>query len=191
MSYLALALLHTYTPKNGADARELQVYLSAIEDFVPCDMVRAVRAFLEFCYVARRNTITEHSLMELEDAYTRFQHYRMIFRDMGVREDGFGLPRQHSMAHYSELIRQFGAPNGLCSSITEAKHIKAVKEPWRRSNRHNPLGQILWVNQRLDKLAAARVHFTSRGMLNDEDLASALEEIGALNSAQLTLCANI
>lgn len=110
---------------------------------------------------------------------------------MGVREDGFGLPRQHSMAHYSELIRQFGAPNGLCSSITEAKHIKAVKEPWRRSNRHNPLGQILWVNQRLDKLAAARVHFTSRGMLNDEDLASALEEIGALNSAQLTLCANI
>jgi hypothetical protein len=83
------------------------------------------------------------------------------------------------MAHYSKLIRQFGAPNGLCSSITEPKHIKAVKEPWQRSNRHNPLGQMLWVNQRLDKLAAACIHFTSQGMLNDEDLMPALEEIGA------------
>ena len=102
---------------------------------------------------------------------------------MGVHEDGFGLPHQHSMAHYSGFIWLFGALNGLCSSITEAKHIKAVKEPWRRSNRHNPLGQMLWVNQRLDKLAAARIDFTSWGMLNDEDLASALEEIGQFNSA--------
>jgi hypothetical protein len=129
------------------------------------------------------NTITEHSLTELEDAYTRFQHYQMIFQDMGICEDGFGLLCQHLMVYYSKLIWQFGAPNGLCSSITKAKHIKAVKEPWRHSNRHNPLGQMLWVNQQLDKLAAAHVHFTSQGMLNDEDLASAREGIGALNLA--------
>jgi hypothetical protein len=42
---------------------------------------------------------------------------------------------------------------------------------------------MLWVNQQLDKLAAAHVHFTSQGMLNDEDLASAREGIGALNLA--------
>ena len=140
-----------------------------------------MRAFLEFCYVVRRNTITEQSLMELEGAYAQFQHLRMVFKNMGVREDGFGLPCQHSMVHYSELIRLFGAPNGLCSSITEAKHIKAVKELWQHSNRHNPLSQMLWVNQQLDKLAAARVHFTNQGMLSDEDLTSALMEIGMLS----------
>ena len=39
------------------------------------------------------------------------------------------------------LIPQFGAPGGLCSSITESKHIKAVKVPWQMSNCYNALGQ--------------------------------------------------
>jgi len=87
------------------------------------------------------------------------------FEDCGVRTEGFNLPRQHSLNHYLQLIRAFGAPNGLCSSITESKHIKAVKEPWRRSNRFNALSQMLLTNQRLDKLAAAHVNFAHRGML--------------------------
>ena len=59
------------------------------------------------------------------------------------------------MTHYSLLIRLFGAPNGLCSSITESKHIKDVKEPWQQSNRYNTLLQMLITIQRLNKLAAA------------------------------------
>jgi hypothetical protein len=73
--------------------------------------------------------------------------------------------RQHSLVHYVKLICAFGAPNGLCSSITESKHIKAVKEPWWRSNHFKALPQILLTNQRLNKLAAARVDFTECGML--------------------------
>ncbi|KAF8545891.1 hypothetical protein OG21DRAFT_1428433, partial [Imleria badia] len=60
----------------------------------------------------------------------------------------------------------FGAPNGLCSSITESKHIKAVKQPYRRSNHHNALGQMLTTNQRLDKLAHCCVDFKQREMLD-------------------------
>ncbi|KAK7000783.1 hypothetical protein R3P38DRAFT_3053065 [Favolaschia claudopus] len=70
------------------------------------------------------------------------------------------------MVHYRPLIEAFAAPNGLCSSITESKHIKAVQKPYRRSSRNKPLGQILLTNQRLDKLGAARVDFTARGMLS-------------------------
>lgn len=70
------------------------------------------------------------------------------------------------MVHYRELIELFGAPNGLCSSITESKHIRAVKEPWRCSNRFNALGQMLVTNQRLDKLATARRWFTEHRMLD-------------------------
>jgi hypothetical protein len=128
-------------------------------------MVRTLRAFLEFCYLARRDVIDTTTINLLDDALTRFHHYRTIFEESGVRPDGFCLPRQHSLTHYISLIRAFGAPNGLCSSITESKHIKAVKEPWRRSNRYNALGQMLLTNQRLDKLAAARVDFVDRGML--------------------------
>src|SRR5260221_9305261 len=76
------------------------------------------------------------------------------------------------------MIRLFGAPNGQCSSIIESKHIKAVKQPWRRSNRHKPLKQILLTNQRLDKLAAARIDFTQRGMLERSELNSSLKLLG-------------
>jgi hypothetical protein len=129
-------------------------------------MVRAFRAFLEFCYTARRDVINEEALDQLQDAVGRFHQYREIFRTTDVRPKGFNLPRQHSISHYYNLIWMFGSPNGLCSSITESKHIKAVKEPWRRSNRYNAIGQMLLTNQRLDKLHAARVNFSARGMLN-------------------------
>jgi hypothetical protein len=127
--------------------------------------VRTVRAFLEFCYISRRDVQDTKSLAELQDALDRFHRYRVIFEASGVRPRGFNLPRQHSLVHYHALIRAFGAPNGLCSSITESKHIKAVKEPWRRSNRREPLEQMLVTISRLDKLAASRAIFTNRGML--------------------------
>ncbi|KAI6115218.1 hypothetical protein EDD16DRAFT_1799844 [Pisolithus croceorrhizus] len=44
-------------------------------------------------------------------------------------------------------------------------HIDAVKDPYRRTNRNKPLGQMLIINQRLDKLAASRRDFSRRGML--------------------------
>jgi hypothetical protein len=82
------------------------------------------------------------------------------------------------MIHYPKLIRAFGAPNGLCSSITESKHIEAVKEPWRRSNRWHALEQMLNTNQRLDKLSASRVEFKSHGMLKGNYLESIRAKIG-------------
>lgn len=120
---------------------------------------------MDFCYIARRDAIDEYALEELEQALARFHHYRQIFVETGVRADTISLPRQHSLCHYSYCIRLFGSPNGLCSSITESKHIKAVKEPWRRSSRYKALIQMLRTNRRLDKMAAARSIFTARGMM--------------------------
>lgn len=158
-----------------------QVYLPAIEGHVPSEMVQALRALIEFIYIARRDIIDSNSLKALDDALTRFHMYRQIFQECGVRPTGFNLPRQHSLIHYHKLIRAFGAPNGLCSSITESKHIKAVKEPWRRSNRFEALSQMLLTNQRLDKLAASRVDFADRGMLRGTCLSYTLEKLGMLN----------
>jgi hypothetical protein len=154
------------------------VYLPAIEGYVPRDVLRTFRAFLEFCYIARHDIINEDTLAQLTDALARFHHHRTIFEDLGIRPEGFALPRQHSLVHYPALVRSFGAPNGLCSSITESKHIAAIKKPWRRSNRYNALGQMLLTNQRLDKLAASYVDFANRGMLDGTCLSDALKLIG-------------
>jgi len=152
--------------------------MNAIEAFVPLEVVKTFAAFLEFCYIARRNIITNDSLEELKVALHRFHESRQVFSGT-VRADGlsgFSLPRQHSMVHYYDHIKDFGSPNGLCSSITESKHIAAVKRPWRRSNKHAALPQMLKINERLDKLAAARGDFTARGMLTDSCLVQAVRE---------------
>ena len=49
--------------------------------------------------------------------------------------------------------------------------------------RSEALGQMLLTNQRLDKLAAARVDFTDRGMLDGNLLASVRGELGNVSAA--------
>ena len=141
---------------------------------MPSGLTKALNSFLDFCYIARKNVLTDHSLSLLSTALERFHEYREIFRVSGVCPDGFSLPRQHSLKHYRRHIENFGAPNGLCSSITESKHIAAVKKPWRRSNRYEALKQMLTINTRNDKLAAARADFSSRGMLRGTCLGEAI-----------------
>ncbi|KAG2115113.1 uncharacterized protein F5147DRAFT_649531 [Suillus discolor] len=159
---------------TGDDSKALmKVYLPAIEGHVPLDVVHAFHAFLKFCYLVRRNVITEKLLDEIQDALTHFHHYREIFKTTGTVLT-FSLPRQYTMSHYIYLIRLFGAPNSLCSSITESKHIKAVKEPWRWSSQYKALGQMLLTNQRLDKLVASCMDFRTCGMLSGTCLSSVL-----------------
>lgn len=116
-------------------------------------MVQCFSAFLDACYIARRNSITAPALRQLSTLIIKFQELRDIFVTTGVRES-ISLPRQHALQHFPQSIALFGSPNGLCSSITESKHIKAVKEPWRRSNRYEALIQMLTTIVRMEKMAA-------------------------------------
>lgn len=118
---------------------------------------------MDFCYLVRQADFTEASLDAIESALEKFHQDRKVFIELGVR-DAFNLPRQHSIIHYRTSIIEFGAPNGLCSSITESRHITAVKQPWRRSNRYNALSQMLLTNQRLDKLHALRAELADQGL---------------------------
>ncbi|KAI6100988.1 hypothetical protein EV401DRAFT_1876922 [Pisolithus croceorrhizus] len=160
---------------TGNDSKALmKVYLPAIEGHVPVEIVRTFRALLEFTYLIRRNVITEETLVTIEDAINRFHKHREIFHESGTVQT-FSLLHQHAMKHYPDLIRLFGAPNGLCTSITESKHIDAVKDPYRWTNRNKPLGQMLIINQRLDKLAASRRDFSRRGMLEGSCLTATMQ----------------
>ena len=119
---------------------------------------------MNFCYLVRRNAITSDTLHEIKIMLARFHYHREIFIQTGVRID-ISMPRQHALKHYPHSICLFGSPNGLCSSMTESKHIKAVKEPWRRSSRYKALLQMLRTNSRLDKMLFARRMFAEQGMM--------------------------
>jgi hypothetical protein len=140
--------------------------LPAITGLVPDRMVRAIAAFLDFCYLVRLPSFSESDLAAIDDALARYKKEREIFVETGVCPKGISLPRQHALQHYRRLIEQFGAPHGLSTSITESMHIDAVKEPWRRSNKYEALGQMLIINQRLDKMAALRASLVAQGQLD-------------------------
>ena len=107
-----------------------QVYLPAIAGHVPPLTVQALSAFMDFCYLVHQNVLDESTLNAINVAITKFHASHVVFEDVGVHSH-FSLPCQHLVKHFWVLIQMFGAPNGLCSSITESKHIKAVKEPYR------------------------------------------------------------
>ncbi|KAH9986224.1 hypothetical protein BJV77DRAFT_1061839 [Russula vinacea] len=160
---------------TGDDSKALmKVYLAAVAGHVPSEMVKCLSALLDFCYIARRNALTADDLEDLQQALTHFHHHREVFiGTAGVNGERISLPRQHSLVHYLRSIQRFGSPNGLCSSITESKHIKAVKEPWRRSSQYKALAQMLETNSRLDKITSARQVFYPLGMLEGTTLSYA------------------
>lgn len=82
---------------------------------------------MEFCYLVQRSVPEDEDLVAIDSAVADFHLNRVAFDSS--QPDGYSSPRQHSLVYYRLLIQEFGAPNELCSSITESKHIKAVKEP--------------------------------------------------------------
>lgn len=148
-------------------------------------MVRCIVSFTDFCYLARRSSHTRDDLEQMESALQSFLEHRTVFTQYEIRDKNFCLPRQHSMVHYVSGIQLFGSPNGLCSSITESKHIAAVKKLWRASNRNNALLQILEANVQLSKLSALRIEFGHRGMLCGDVLTAARVQMGLADASEL------
>ncbi|KAH7903445.1 hypothetical protein BJ138DRAFT_1120383 [Hygrophoropsis aurantiaca] len=103
---------------TGDDSKALmKVYLPAIVEYVPAQLVKCLRAFLDFCYLVRRSELGIDTLAEAEKALQEFHDAREIFRESGIRPTGFSLPRRHSLVHYLRLIQEFGAPNGLSARV--------------------------------------------------------------------------
>ncbi|EAU82306.2 hypothetical protein CC1G_08918 [Coprinopsis cinerea okayama7 len=150
---------------TGDDSKALmKVYLAAVAGYLPSKMVQCLSTFIDACYIVRRNSISAPVLERFKSLVDQFHELRKVFIEVGVRTS-ISLPRQHALSHYAELIPMFGCPNGLDSSITESKHIAAVKRPWRRSSRYKALHQMLSTLTRLDKLEALRQKLAAKGLL--------------------------
>ncbi|TEB19315.1 hypothetical protein FA13DRAFT_1821107 [Coprinellus micaceus] len=109
----------------------MKVYITAIAEYVPKRMVECLAVFMNICYILRRNAITASALKEASTELERFHELRAVFVEEGARQH-ISLPRQHALPHFIPAVRNFGSPNGLCSSITESRHITAMEAIRRR-----------------------------------------------------------
>ena len=117
----------------------------------------------------------------MQHALDQFQEHCKAFIDAGVCSKDISLPRQHALLHYIQAIHLFGLPNGLCSSITKSKHIRAIKWPYWRSSRYKALRQILKINQHLEKISASRHYYLAERLpISPHYIKSSLREIPSL-----------
>ena len=72
----------------------------------PSRLLRAVRALLDFMYLAQLTVITTRHLRLMDRALSVFHQNKDIFIDLGVRE-GFNIPKLHSCLHYTQPILVF------------------------------------------------------------------------------------
>ncbi|KAH9178034.1 hypothetical protein EDB89DRAFT_2112020 [Lactarius sanguifluus] len=147
-----------YKQWTGDDLKALmKVFLAAIAGYVPSVMVQCIAVFMDVtnssgisgvnatmdaCYIARRNAIDSLSLEHLRDCVQTFHQLRAIFVETGACTT-LSLPHQHALNHFYNVIHLFGSPNGLCSSITESKHIRAMLRTLLRLDKMSVLCQRL------------------------------------------------
>ena len=122
---------------------------------------------------------TFDTIQQVEAAIQHIHSSREIFCIEGICPNGFSLPRGHSIMHFPYLIGRYGAPNSVCTSITESRHISAVKDAYCQSNQNEEMRQVLLTNQRSDKLAAAMADFVGHGMLDRPKTASPAQKAPA------------
>jgi hypothetical protein len=109
----------------------MKVFLPAIIGYIPEDMVKCLGSFLEACYITQHQDIDTNALDCLDKVLDQFKKLQEVFQVPGIRaKKGLLLPCMHSNFHYHHQIEDFGAPGGLCLSITESCHITAIKRPW-------------------------------------------------------------
>ena len=59
---------------------------------IPTRMVRTIALFTEFCYIVRHHVLDDDDIDKLNNLLEQFHQEREIFREVGIRPDGFCLP---------------------------------------------------------------------------------------------------
>lgn len=111
-------------------------------------VVRAVRALLDFLYLAQYPIHSTETLTLLDDALSRFHANKDIFVDIGIRS-GFNIPKLHFLKHYALLIQQYGTTDNFNTEYTERLHIDLAKDAYRATNHKDEYSQMtIWLERK-------------------------------------------
>jgi len=133
MSIILLGLVVDQPIPGGADSSRV---------------VRAVRALMDFLFLAQYKTHTSDTISLLQDHLIQFHDNKAIFVELGVRKQ-FNLPKLHSLSHYASSIRLFGTTDNYNTEQSERLHIDLAKDAYRATNHKEELNQMTkWLERR-------------------------------------------
>ena len=131
-------------------------------------VIWAVWAIVDMTYLAQYRLYTEDILQAFESSLALFHDNKNIFVHLGACVD-FCVPKIHSLKHYVECIRWFGATDNTNTQFTKRLHIDLVKVPYRASNRRDELPQMMkWIerSEKMQEMASRIYSHENRSTIN-------------------------
>lgn len=127
---------------TGTEYKHMErVFLGTIAGAAPNEATRAVRAFLDFLFLAQLPSLSDQQLNQMDEALVSLHDNKWIFVETGVREH-FNIPKIHALRHYVTSIRHHGTPDGYNTESPERLHIDYAKRAYRASNKRDYLVQM-------------------------------------------------
>ena len=111
-----------------------KVLLGSIIGAIPRQAVKASRSLLDFVYLAQYTSHSDETLQYLDEALDIFHKEKQVFQEIWP-EINFNLPKLHSLLHFSQSIRLFGATDNYNTEQFERLHIDFTKDAFRASNK--------------------------------------------------------
>ena len=126
--------ISSITQWMGKEFKEMErVILVVLAGLVDAGVLKALRAILDFVYYAQYQSHTDITLARMQDALNTFHSHKHVFVELR-NDEGFNIPKVHSMLHYLDPIRSLGSADGYNTESPERHHIDYAKEAYRAGN---------------------------------------------------------
>lgn len=118
----------------------------------PDRLVLAVRAVLDFLYLAEYPAHTSKTLALMDDALRHFHTNKSIFIELGIRSN-FNIPKLHWITkHWRSAIERVGTSDNYDTQYTERLHIDFTKDAYRATNHKDEFRQMTCWLERKEKV---------------------------------------
>ena len=146
---------------SGRERKDMaRVLLGCLVGKVPRRVLLAFRSLLDFIYLAQYQSQDDETLGYLQDALDMFHKHKEVFVQLGIR-DHFDIPKIHSLVHYIDSIRQFGATDNYNTEAFERLHIDLAKDAWRATNKREERPQMVAWLDRNEKISVFQHYLDS------------------------------
>ncbi|KAI0728335.1 hypothetical protein C8Q72DRAFT_875895 [Fomitopsis betulina] len=142
--------ISTVSQWTGREHKEMErVFLGVLIGRVDPAVVSAVRAVLDFIYLASLHSHTTQMLTLLQQSLENFHLHKQIFIELGARtQDHFNIPKMHAIEHYVAMILKFSSADGFNTESPERLHIDYAKDAYRASNHKDYTSQMVtWLRR--------------------------------------------
>lgn len=144
---------------TGRDQRDIERYIiPVIADAVSPQFVLAIRALMDFRYLAQSPLLDDNVCELISNTLTRFHQNKNAITNAGARRGKNGpilhweIPKLELLLSVVPNIKSNGTAAQWSADFTEHAHIPLVKDPARAGNNHQYEAQICRCLDRLEKI---------------------------------------